>query len=213
MERLLRAAVNDRTAEESKKLSATLHLLAVQNELLQEENSGLREALNDKKKRKDCGKRLDLQREDSYHGGATFWSPHKIRQAWARELEKQQQEEAEIAARATRKELQAAAKALQEQEKEERRVERERLKDERACERAGKLATREARIAAQNTTKAIQNAPPTKRKASQAAPSKSKRSRRSGNGAAVAASPEAAPAAPLKLSSRSRAITLSQKLR
>jgi hypothetical protein len=41
MERLLRAAVNDRTAEESKRLSAMLHLLAIQNELLQEENSGL----------------------------------------------------------------------------------------------------------------------------------------------------------------------------
>jgi hypothetical protein len=188
------------------------YTLAVQNELLQEENSSLQDVLNDKKKRKDRDKRLDLQREDSYHGGATFWSPRKIRQARAHELEKQQQEEAEIAARATQKELQAAAKALREQEKKERRVEQERLKDERTRERAGKLAAREARIAAQNTTKAIQNAPPTKQKASQAAPSKSKQSRRSGNGAAVVASPEAAPAAPLKLSSCGRAITLSQKL-
>jgi uncharacterized protein YndB with AHSA1/START domain len=213
MERLVRAAVSDRTADESKKLSETLHSLAVQNELLHDKNNGLREALDDKKKRKDRGKRLNLQREDSYHGGATFWSPHKIRQARARELEKQQQEEAEIAARASRKELQAAAKLLKEQQKEERRVEQERLKKEREHERAGKLAARNARIAAQNTTKAIQNAPPTKRKASQAAPSKSKRLRRSGDRAAVAASPEAAPAAPPKLSSRGRAIMPSQKLR
>jgi hypothetical protein len=63
------------------------YTLAVQNELLQEENSGLQDVLNDKKKRKDRGKRLDLQREDFYHGGATFWSPRKIRQARARELE------------------------------------------------------------------------------------------------------------------------------
>jgi hypothetical protein len=115
MERLVRAAVSDRTADESKKLSETLHSLAVQNELLQEENSGLREALEDKKKRKGRGKRLNLQREDLYHGGATFWSPRKIRQAWAHELEKQQQEEGEIAARASRKELQTAAKLLKEQ--------------------------------------------------------------------------------------------------
>jgi hypothetical protein len=171
MERLVRAAVSDRTADESKKLSETLHSLAVQNELLQEENSGLREALEDKKNR---GKRLKLQREDSYHGGATFWSPRKIRQARAHELEKQQQEEAEIAARASRKELQAAAKLLKEQQKEERRVERQALKEERKRERAGKLAARNARIAAQNTTKAIQHAPPTKRKPhvlSQAIPS------------------------------------------
>jgi transposase-like protein len=105
MERLVRAAVSDRTAEELKKLSETLHSLAVQNELLYDENDGLPEALDNKKKRKDRSKCLDLQREDLYHGGATFWSPHKIRQAWARELEKQQQEEAEIAARANRKEL------------------------------------------------------------------------------------------------------------
>jgi hypothetical protein len=70
-----------------KKLSETLHSLAIQNELLHNENDGLREALNNKKKRKDRGKRLNLQRENSYHGGATFWSPHKIRQARARELE------------------------------------------------------------------------------------------------------------------------------
>jgi hypothetical protein len=213
MERLVRAAVSDRTADESKKLSETLHSLAVQNELLHDENDGLREALDDKKKRKDRGKRLDLQREDSYHSGATFWSPHKIRQARARELEKQQQEEAEIAARANRKELQAAAKLLKEQQKEERRVERERLKEERERERAGRLAARNARIAAQNTKKPTQNAPATKRKASQNAPLISKRQRRSGGAAARAASPEAAPAAPPKLTSRGRTIYFPRKYR
>jgi uncharacterized protein YigA (DUF484 family) len=136
--------VNNRTAEESKTLSTTLHSLAIQNELLQEENSGLQEALDNKKKRKDCSKRLDLQRKDFYHGGATFWSQCKIRQARARELEKQQQEEAEIAARASRKKLQAAAKLLKEQQKEERCVERETLKEEHERERAGKLAARAA---------------------------------------------------------------------
>jgi ribosomal protein L22 len=213
MERLVRAAVSDRTADESKKLSETLHSLAVQNELLHDENDGSREALDDKKKRKERCKRLNLQREDSYHGGATFWSPQNIRQARARELEKQQQEEAEIAARANRKELQAAAKLLKDQQKEERCVERERLKEERERKRAGKLAARAARITAQNTTKAIQNAPPTKRKASRAAPSKSKRLQRSGGGAARAASPEATLAALPKLSSRGRAIMPSRRLR
>jgi hypothetical protein len=85
-----------------------------------------------------------LQREDSCHGGATFWSPRKICQAQARETEEQQLEEAEAAAKATRKELQAAAKLLKEQQKEEHRVEQERLKEERDRERAGKLAARAA---------------------------------------------------------------------
>jgi uncharacterized protein YndB with AHSA1/START domain len=213
MERLLRAAVSDRTADESKKLSETLHSLAVRNELLNEENEGLREALNNKKKRKDRGKRLDLQREDLYHGGATFWSPRKIRQARAREAEKQQQEEAEAAAKATRKELQAAAKLLKEQQKEERRVERERLKEERDRERAGKLAARAARIAAQNTKKPSTTAQSGKRKALRAPPSNNKRPRRSGGAAAVPVSPEAALATPPKLNSRGRAIQLPRKYR
>jgi hypothetical protein len=66
MERLVQAAVSDRTAVESKKLSETLYSLAVQNKLLHDENDGLREALDDKKQRKKPGKRLDLQREDLY---------------------------------------------------------------------------------------------------------------------------------------------------
>jgi hypothetical protein len=123
IEYLVRAAVSDCTADESKKLSETLHLLAVQNKLLNKENKSLREALDNKKKCKDCGKRLDLQRKDLYYGGATFWLPRNICQAQACEAGKQQQEEAEAAAKATRKELQAAAKLLKEQQKEERRVE------------------------------------------------------------------------------------------
>jgi uncharacterized protein YigA (DUF484 family) len=101
MEHLVQAAVSDHTADELRKLSSTLHSLAVQNELLQEENNGLQEALEDKKKRKDYSKRLDLQCKDLYYSGATFWFPRKIRQAQACEVEKQQQEEPEAAAKAT----------------------------------------------------------------------------------------------------------------
>jgi hypothetical protein len=45
MDRLVRAAVKDTSAETSQKLSQTLHQLQVQNELLHHENSGLRDAL------------------------------------------------------------------------------------------------------------------------------------------------------------------------
>jgi uncharacterized protein YigA (DUF484 family) len=89
MERLVQVAVSNHTADELRKLSSTLYSLAVQNELLQEENSSLQEALEDKKKRKDHSKRLDLQREDLYYSSATFWFPCKIRQAQACEVEKQ----------------------------------------------------------------------------------------------------------------------------
>jgi hypothetical protein len=137
MDRLVRSAVRNTAAEESKLLFQTLHQLQVQNELLRHKNEGLREAATLKQKHKQPSNALDLHRKESYHGGATFWSPRKMREVRAREVEKQQQEEAEIAVKANRKELQAAAKLLKEQEKEERRVAREEQKVVREREREG----------------------------------------------------------------------------
>jgi hypothetical protein len=72
----------------------------VQNELLRHENKGLREAATLKQKHKQPSKALNLRRKESYHGGATFWSLRKMREARAREAEKQQQEEAKITVKA-----------------------------------------------------------------------------------------------------------------
>ena len=72
MERLVRSAVNDEGAKESKQLSLSLHRLQVQNELLHHENDGLREALTATKKHKKRGKPLDLQQREEYYGGAVF---------------------------------------------------------------------------------------------------------------------------------------------
>jgi hypothetical protein len=116
----------------------------VQNKLLRHKNEGLREAATLKQKHKQPSKALNLHRKESYHGCATFWSPREMREARARKVGKQQQDEAEIAVKANRKELQAAAKLLKEQEKEERRVAREEQKVVRERERAGKLAARAA---------------------------------------------------------------------
>jgi hypothetical protein len=115
MDRLVRSVIRSTAAEESKLLSQTLHQLQVQNELLRHENEDLREAVTLKQKQKQPSKALDMRRKESYHGGATFWSPRKMREARAREVEKQQQEEAEIAVKANRRELQATAKLLKEQ--------------------------------------------------------------------------------------------------
>ena len=72
IERLVRSTVRDTATEESKSLSRTLHQLQVQNAVLQHENKGLRDTLTTKKQRKATGKPLPLQREESYHSGATF---------------------------------------------------------------------------------------------------------------------------------------------
>jgi hypothetical protein len=117
-------------------------------------------------------------RYESYYGGATFWSPRKMREARAREVA---QEEAEIAAKAKRKELLLLSRhmslfLLLLSEK----VVRER-------ERAGKLAARDARIEAQNTKKpsTTTGTQTGKRKASSSNP-KSKQAK--GGAAAVAVS-------------------------
>jgi hypothetical protein len=211
MERLVRSAVRDTTAEDSKLLSQTLHSLAAQNELLHHENKGLREALTVKRRHKKRGKPLDLQQREEYHGGAVFWSPRKLREARAREAVVQHQEHEEQLAKANRKELQAAAKLLREQEAEERRVARERAKVVRDRMKAEQAAARAARIEAQNTKRASKTAQTGKRKASRAPSAKREPKRRAGGAVAVRASPEAASAAAPKLNSRGRAIRLPRK--
>jgi hypothetical protein len=79
-----------------------------------------------------------------------------MREARARKVEKQQQEEAEIAVKATQKEFQAAAKLLKEQEKKERRVAREEQKVVQERDRTGKLAACAARIEAQKPRNHLQ---------------------------------------------------------
>jgi hypothetical protein len=60
MERLVRSAVKDTVAENSKQLSLALHYLQVRNDLLKHEKKGLKEALNVKKKHKKKSKTLNL---------------------------------------------------------------------------------------------------------------------------------------------------------
>jgi hypothetical protein len=89
MDRLIHSAVKDTAAEDSQKLSQTLHQLQVQNEVLQHEKNRLRDTLTAKKQRKTAGKPLNLQHKESYHSGATFWLPSKFKRAREHEAEKQ----------------------------------------------------------------------------------------------------------------------------
>jgi hypothetical protein len=93
--------------DETKRLSCTLHHLKVQNELLNHENNGLREALSAKKRHKKKGKVLDLQQRQEYHGGAVFWSPGKVREARARRVVKERLGEEEKLQKADPKKLKA----------------------------------------------------------------------------------------------------------
>jgi hypothetical protein len=63
MERILRAAA-DRTSNEARNLSNLIHHVAVQKELLKEDNKGLRDAFCTKRKHNKKGRVLDLQQRN-----------------------------------------------------------------------------------------------------------------------------------------------------
>jgi hypothetical protein len=213
MDCLIRAAVKDTRVAESKQLSQTVHHLYVQNELLHHENDGLKEALTAHKKHKKRGKVLNLQQRKEYHGGATFWSPRKLRESRAREVVEQREKEELELQKANTKELKAASALYNKKIAEEKRVAREELKVVRDREKAEKVAIAAAKKAALNTKKTQTTAQSGKRKASRASSSKDKRQKRTGGVAARAASPEAAPAAPQKVNRRGRAINVPSKYR
>ena len=107
--------------------------LATQNEIQRHENQGLRQALNQEKKRRQRGKRLNLLGEEESHT-AQFFSPQRILAAKAYQAEKE----------ATEKE-----KQLQKtQKKEEADLKRQQKKaevQERAAQRAADAVQRELR--------------------------------------------------------------------
>ena len=75
IERLLRETVVDNHDKKSKKLSHTIHHLAVTNSLLQNENEGLRARLLNEKKRRKRGKQVTY--EDGT-GAGQFWAPKTV---------------------------------------------------------------------------------------------------------------------------------------
>jgi hypothetical protein len=122
-------------------LTQALHHLQVNNELISQENEGLREALQTKKRHKQKGVPLDLQQHQEYHGGAVMWSPRKGREAEVRRTAMERQAEQEKLNKAKRKQKKEDANIQKQLELEQRRDERERLKKER--EKAKKAAERE----------------------------------------------------------------------
>ncbi|KAG9382238.1 hypothetical protein A1F94_007892 [Pyrenophora tritici-repentis] len=55
--------------------------LSADTAFLQRENEQLRAALTDERQRKERIQPGTLELSDDYHGGATFWSPRKVREA------------------------------------------------------------------------------------------------------------------------------------
>jgi hypothetical protein len=138
MERLMRSAVEDRASDEAKQLSASLHHLQVQNELLRHENEGLKAALSTKRKRKKQSKALPLGHSGGSHGGAVLYSPRTVQRARDRAAAIQQEEEEEQLQKLRRKFVREDNKRLKQVQLEQKRGERERAKVVREKEKAEK---------------------------------------------------------------------------
>jgi hypothetical protein len=170
LDRLVKVSAKSSKSEECKKLSRSFHAISTHIQLLQHDVEGLRQALVVKKKQHARGKPLDLQQRKEYHGGAVIWSPRKVREARARQVIKERDEEEEKQKKAERAKVRAANKLLKEKldrQKQERRVEREKAKAAKEKEKADRVAERDRQREAQNAKKPIKLSQRGKRKALQ----------------------------------------------
>ncbi|KAH6510905.1 hypothetical protein HBI81_250700 [Parastagonospora nodorum] len=84
LRKIFDTAVADKARIEAKRLSQSLHLLQVNNELLRTRNEELQHRLNIIKKRSTQRATLTTQDGDDWHGGAVFYSPRKLASERAR---------------------------------------------------------------------------------------------------------------------------------
>ena len=148
---------------QARKLSQTLHSITVRNNLLQHENLRLKEALVNKKKRRQRGKPLLLKAPKDYHGGAVFWSPTKVKDARDRQVQKDakekalqlqkseetKQREARKAEKARilkeRKRIRATTKKIRLQEQQKKKAQQEKAKMARQAEQQLKNDLKQSR--------------------------------------------------------------------
>jgi hypothetical protein len=154
-----------------------------------------------------------LQQREENHGGATVWSPQKVRESQTRRSVNQRLVEEERLQKASNKELEAAAALYKKKIAEEKRVAREETKVVSDWAKAEKAAEIAAKKATQNTKKSQPTAQSSKRKVLQASHPKSKRARCGGGGVEPAASLPSPMAAPPKVNSRGCTIKIPSKYR
>jgi regulator of replication initiation timing len=211
IERVLRAAVGGAASNEGKKLSAEVHHLAVQNQLINLENQGLREALANQSKRSKKKKVLDVQQRKEYWGGAFFSSPRKVAEAQWRERIKARDKEGERLRKQTAKELRESNRLLNIKLKEQRAERGAKRRADAAEKKAQKEAERARKAEERNTKKPFTTTQLGKCKASQSLALKAKRVRRSGVVAEGAMGGEASHDAPARRSTLGRTIKPTRK--
>ena len=194
--------MKDKTLPEVKALRQTIHHLAIQNELVHDENKGLIEALQAKNKQNLKSKALDLNKHElDYWGGAKWHSPRQFGEARTRERIMEEQQHADELKKANMRELTMVNKLYNDKLAEEKRAkaaEDKKVRDEKkAQERRDNDARKEQRRKdkeARDAHKALRLSQRGKRKASEA-PTRPKKKQRGGAAARcrVVASPPCEP--------------------
>jgi hypothetical protein len=213
IDQLIQAAVKDTTSRQTRMIRRSMHRLQAQNKLLKEEIKGLTEAVRSKQKHTKKSKALPLEQANRATGGATFWSPRKIKEARdRREANEQQELELELQ-KARRKQEKAEEKISKKQQLEQKRRDREVAKEAREKEKAEQAAERERQRRIRDSKKAVQTTQRGKRKASATSGPKNKRQRPSVGEAHSDVAGSGASAPPPKTTRRGRNITLPDKFK
>jgi hypothetical protein len=131
-DRRLRRLVKDINSKDARALRATLHHLSVDNQLLKMEVSGLREAIEVKKKHSTKGKALPLSHKKKTIAKTRWYSPSAVQEARVQLRINEQEAANEKVRKADAKKLREANKLLKEKPEAEKAEAREKSKDERA---------------------------------------------------------------------------------
>jgi hypothetical protein len=182
---LFEAAVSDKSKVEAKRLSASLHSLQVNNELVHFENQRLKDAVTTKQKHKKKSKPLDLQQRKEFRNKAVFWGPVEIQEARNRKEVQEREEEEEKLQKTHTKELKEASRLYKKQKaaqaKEDRKHAAEKKKEEReakARERDKNRAQKQQEKEATTTREFAEQARRVMPTTSQSAAPKSRKRRR-----------------------------------
>jgi hypothetical protein len=126
MKRRLGNVVKDTADNRTKKLSQAIHHIICENQLLHQENEGLREAVTVKKKRTLKTQPFKLKKDDLANSSAMWWSPQSIRAEKQRihqeQLDKEQKKQQKEDNAKARKASQVMKAKLVEEGKAQRRA-------------------------------------------------------------------------------------------
>jgi hypothetical protein len=219
LNRVAKRATTEASSHDANAVLQSLHHIAIQNQLLQAENDGLRDALVHKKRGQSKGKALALLQHYEYWGPEMMWTPRSFREAKVRMIQAQEEKDKEEREKSEMKELQRANKLYNDKIAEEAKAQRARDAEARRKakekERAAIDARKEQRRKdkeAREAQKDLQLANKGKRKIT-AAPAAKKKQKRS---AAAARSRTVAharsPTPPPKYNSRGRKIAPCKRL-